>query len=160
MPIYGYSADGYWKDVGNLEEYRQANLDILQAKVHVNIPGQELKGKGVWVDEGSRIDYAANFEGKVIVGKNCKIEAGCRILNSVIAPYATILSAAIFAIIVAFKRYVSLGSILAAASLPAFLYLFRPGLYTLALSVFISVIVIIKHRENIKRLVEGRENRL
>ncbi len=90
MPIYGYSADGYWKDVGNLEEYRQANIDILQAKVRVNIPGQELKGKGVWVDEGSKIDYAAKFEGKVIVGKNCRIEPGCRILNSVIGPDATV----------------------------------------------------------------------
>lgn len=78
----------------------------------------------------------------------------------ILAPYATILSAAIFAIIVAFKRYVSLGSIIAAASLPAFLYLFKPGLYTLALSVFISAIVIIKHKENIKRLVGGTENRI
>ena len=32
IALYGYIAEGYWKDVGSLEEYRQANLDILQGK--------------------------------------------------------------------------------------------------------------------------------
>ncbi|MDD3628086.1 MAG: nucleotidyltransferase family protein, partial [bacterium] len=29
IPIYGYIADGYWKDVGNITEYRKSHMDIL-----------------------------------------------------------------------------------------------------------------------------------
>ena len=32
-PIYGYVADGYWCDVGNLAEYMRANADVLQGQV-------------------------------------------------------------------------------------------------------------------------------
>ena len=28
-PLYGYVMDGYWQDIGNLDQYRQANFDAL-----------------------------------------------------------------------------------------------------------------------------------
>jgi len=83
-PIYGYIAEGYWKDVGSLEEYRQANMDILLGEVSVKMPGEEIGNKGVWVSEGSRIDYTSKLEGPNIIGANCKIDADTRIVNSVI----------------------------------------------------------------------------
>ncbi|MFQ5736006.1 MAG: sugar phosphate nucleotidyltransferase [Thermodesulfobacteriota bacterium] len=89
-PLYGYIAEGYWKDVGSLEEYRGANMDILQGRVQVNIAGNRLDGKDIWVGEGSRIDYTANLEGGVIIGENCRIEAGARISNSIIGSNAVI----------------------------------------------------------------------
>lgn len=89
-PIYGYTAEGYWKDVGSLEEYRAANMDILQGKVEVNIPGEEVNGRGIWVGKGSRIDFTTNLEGTIVIGENCKIEADARISNSVIGSNATI----------------------------------------------------------------------
>lgn len=33
--LFGFNADGYWSDVGNLNMYRQTQLDILNNKVHV-----------------------------------------------------------------------------------------------------------------------------
>ena len=36
-PIYGYIADGYWSDVGNLEVYRQAQQDCLDGKVRIDL---------------------------------------------------------------------------------------------------------------------------
>ncbi len=83
-PIYGYIGEGYWKDVGSLEEYRQANLDILHGRVRVNIPGKETGREGVWVGEGSRIDFTSNLEGSVVIGDNCRIGPDTRIVNSVI----------------------------------------------------------------------------
>ncbi|MDO8426426.1 MAG: sugar phosphate nucleotidyltransferase [Deltaproteobacteria bacterium] len=83
-PIYGYTAEGYWKDIGSLEEYRAANMDILQGKVHVTIPGDEVEGKGIWVGKGSRIDFTARLEGRIVIGEGCKIEADARISNSII----------------------------------------------------------------------------
>jgi mannose-1-phosphate guanylyltransferase/phosphomannomutase len=88
--IYGYIAEGYWKDVGSLEEYRQANMDILQDKVNVEVPGEETASKGVWTGIGSRIDFSSNMEGKVVIGERCKIEAGARVVNSIVGDNAVI----------------------------------------------------------------------
>ena len=38
-PLYGYIADGYWKDIGNHDEYRFAHYDILDEKVKINVLG-------------------------------------------------------------------------------------------------------------------------
>lgn len=83
-PIYGYVAEGYWKDVGSLEEYRAANMDILQEKVHVRIPGERINEKKIWVGKGSRIDFTSKLEGSIVIGENCKIAADTRISNSII----------------------------------------------------------------------------
>ena len=37
--IGGFVADGYWSDIGNLEQYRQAHYDVLTGKVKGSIPG-------------------------------------------------------------------------------------------------------------------------
>jgi len=78
----------------------------------------------------------------------------------VVSPAATLLSAVIFIVVVAVKRYVSLGSILAAALLPVFLSMLPGSRPYTAMGVAIAVLVIIKHRENIKRLAAGTENRV
>ena len=31
-PMYGYVMDGYWQDIGNLDQFRQANFDALDEK--------------------------------------------------------------------------------------------------------------------------------
>src|SRR5207244_55464 len=43
-PIYGSVCDGYWQDIGNLDQYRQANFDALEERVHLNVPGIRLRG--------------------------------------------------------------------------------------------------------------------
>jgi glycerol-3-phosphate acyltransferase PlsY len=68
-------------------------------------------------------------------------------------------------VVVAFWRYVSLGSIVAAAAMPLLLYFLYeprhapPELVSLG-AVLISVLIILKHRANIGRLIDGTENRL
>ncbi|MBI3755480.1 MAG: NTP transferase domain-containing protein [Deltaproteobacteria bacterium] len=89
-PLYGYIAEGYWKDVGSLEEYRQANLDILQGKVKVNIPGEEINKRGVWLGKDSRVDFTCNLECSVVIGSNCKIGVNARIINSIIGNNCTV----------------------------------------------------------------------
>lgn len=79
---------------------------------------------------------------------------------TVIAPMATLLSAGVFIILVLIKRYVSLGSIFAAASLPVFVSFIVESKPFVPMSVAVSVLVIVKHKENIKRLVSGTENKI
>ena len=56
-PIYGHVLDGYWQDVGTLEQFRQANFDALDGAVRLDVPGLRLRGN-VWVGEDVDIDRA------------------------------------------------------------------------------------------------------
>ncbi|HEY4707395.1 MAG TPA: glycerol-3-phosphate 1-O-acyltransferase PlsY [Thermodesulfobacteriota bacterium] len=78
----------------------------------------------------------------------------------VVSPAATILSALVFALTAAVKRHVSLASMTAAASLPIFLsFIHRDRVY-LPLAVAVAILIIFKHKDNIKRLANGTENRI
>jgi glycerol-3-phosphate acyltransferase PlsY len=80
-------------------------------------------------------------------------------------PLAFLLIFSVIAIIVGFTKYVSLGSIMAALMYPLFLNNILESRFGHAdlrmLFVFvICILVIWLHRENIKRLQEGRENKI
>ncbi|MCK4739441.1 MAG: NTP transferase domain-containing protein [Deltaproteobacteria bacterium] len=63
--LYGYVADGYWKDVGSLQEYRQANMDILRGRVSVGILGERvLKKKAKGKNKASLGEKASHDEKK------------------------------------------------------------------------------------------------
>lgn len=83
-----------------------------------------------------------------------------------VAPWATLAALAVFIIVVWRTRYVSLGSIIAAAFLPLWILLnhiwiapvsdFAPIMAALCA---VSGVIIFKHSENIKRLMAGEENK-
>jgi glycerol-3-phosphate acyltransferase PlsY len=82
-----------------------------------------------------------------------------------ICPPAVGVAVVLWLIVVAFWRYSSLGSIVAAAALPIFVYaLYAPGHapppYVTLLTILISLMVLAKHRANIARLIAGTEPRL
>src|SRR5690242_12629170 len=71
-PLYGHVFDGYWQDIGNLDQYRQANFDALDEDVRLNITGIRLRGN-VWLGEGVEVDDLAAIEGPAFVGNYCRI---------------------------------------------------------------------------------------
>ena len=82
---------------------------------------------------------------------------------ALIAPKAVLVAAGIFVVIVLIFRYVSLGSIIAVAAFPAFAWVFHEygnAAGALAFMSATSLLVIAKHRANIRRLLAGTENRL
>ena len=74
-PIYGYVLDGYWQDVGNLDQYRQANYDALDGKIELNISGIQLRGN-IWIGEGVDLDDLDQIEGPAFIGNNCRLAQG------------------------------------------------------------------------------------
>jgi acyl phosphate:glycerol-3-phosphate acyltransferase len=75
-------------------------------------------------------------------------------------PLAVLVSLAIFSIVLVLTRYVSLGSILAALAFPVAAYfLYHPDWTSLALAAAVSAAVILKHHQNIGRLLAGTESR-
>jgi mannose-1-phosphate guanylyltransferase/phosphomannomutase len=83
-PIYGYVADGYWCDVGNLQVYRQACRDVLEQNVDIPIDAPQIQ-PGVWVGEGTQIDSTVTLQAPTLIGKNCRIGR-----ETVIEPHTTI----------------------------------------------------------------------
>jgi len=74
-------------------------------------------------------------------------------------------AAVLWLIVVIFWRYSSLGSISAAAALPGLVYvLYAPGHappeFVTFGTLFICLLVILKHRANIERLITGSESRI
>jgi acyl phosphate:glycerol-3-phosphate acyltransferase len=80
----------------------------------------------------------------------------------VAAPLAALSSIALFTVILLVTRYVSLASILGAASFPLFAWFLvhgdKPVPY-IAAQIFVAFLIILKHHQNIRRLVTGTENR-
>jgi mannose-1-phosphate guanylyltransferase/phosphomannomutase len=74
-PIYGYIADGYWCDVGNLPEYMRANADVLQGRVDVEIPAKNIGGN-IWCEDGVQIEEDAQLYGPIYLAHDCKIKSG------------------------------------------------------------------------------------
>jgi glycerol-3-phosphate acyltransferase PlsY len=68
---------------------------------------------------------------------------------------------AVFVVIFLLTRYVSLASIIAAASFPLFAFHFVPQKTPIVIAgfLFIPILVIVKHHQNIRRLLSGTESR-
>jgi glycerol-3-phosphate acyltransferase PlsY len=77
----------------------------------------------------------------------------------VLSPLAVLGAFLIFAGLVWKWRYISLGSICAAAAIPGLVYLFERSVPLLLATLIISGLVILRHHANIGRLLKGTENR-
>lgn len=75
LTLVGQVVEGYWEDVGTPAAYLRAHQDILDERVHLEIPGFRLDD-GIWLGEGADVDPAARIEGPVLIGDNCRVEAG------------------------------------------------------------------------------------
>ncbi|MFQ5856851.1 MAG: sugar phosphate nucleotidyltransferase [Anaerolineae bacterium] len=75
-PLYGYIAEGYWTDVGTIQEYMRATFDILEGRVNITREIGEHIGGGIWVEEDVEIAPDAQMYGPVFLGEDVKIKGG------------------------------------------------------------------------------------
>ena len=78
FPLFGYVAEGYWTDVGNIEQYLAAHRDILDGLVDLSVPGHRMENN-VWLGDGAEIDDSVKLSGPALIGNHVKIEAGSKI---------------------------------------------------------------------------------
>ena len=83
-PLYGYVADGYWQDVGDLGQYAQANFDALDGLVQLEIPGFLLRGN-VWLSPSAEVADLDAIDGPAFVGNYCRILPG-----ATVGPYSVL----------------------------------------------------------------------
>lgn len=76
---------------------------------------------------------------------------------ALLAPQVTAIVFAVWAVVVFLTRYVSLGSIIAAALVPPLMWWFGAGYEVLCFGMAAATFVILRHRPNIERLMRGEE---
>jgi NDP-sugar pyrophosphorylase family protein len=108
LPFFAYRFDGYWKDIGTVEKYIEANVDLMAGRVRgfaasleqkldgPKVTGSVLLGKGCDIDRSAVIEGPSVIGDSVVIGKDATIRAsviwnGSRIgertsiVNSVVA---------------------------------------------------------------------------
>lgn len=86
MGLFGKIMSGYWKDVGNVDEYHLAHIDFFNNALHLDLdrrfevaPGGNLiKGKNVKIGDNVKLS------GRVVLGDEVLIDAGARLHNCVV----------------------------------------------------------------------------
>ena len=92
LPLYGFVADGYWTDVGTVDEYRRANSDAVNGKAGIDLPHPD---GGLMLGEGAEIHPEARLFGNILLGRNCQIREGAVINGpTAIGDYTVIEAAA------------------------------------------------------------------
>ncbi|WP_243290561.1 sugar phosphate nucleotidyltransferase [Bacillus sp. FJAT-47783] len=78
IPLHYYETAGYWSDIGSLEQYRQAQFDLLDRKVNLPLHAKEVQ-KGVWLEKDVYISNRAKYNPPIYIGKNSVISEDCEV---------------------------------------------------------------------------------
>lgn len=94
--LYGLVAPGYWRDIGNVEDYRLAHMDILHGEMNLKVEGSRINrvGMDIWVGEDVKIHPRARLRGTVILGEGSQVGEDAFVHDSVIGPRTSILEGA------------------------------------------------------------------
>ncbi|SER80129.1 glucose-1-phosphate adenylyltransferase [Salipaludibacillus aurantiacus] len=103
--LYAYRFNGYWKDVGTLESYWEANMDLLKKESNIFLANKEVEIMTVeqgyppqYVDESAAVRQSLLSEGAEVYGAvdhsvlftGVKVGKGAVVENSVVLPNAVI----------------------------------------------------------------------
>ncbi len=124
---------------------------VLLAK-HYALPIEHVAWIGLAAFCGHVFSLFLRFKG----GKGVATALGVFLALS---PLAVCIVLGVFIVLMLKWRYVSLGSVVAAAVMPVAIMLMGSDRSLVIVTMIIAVIVIAKHHENIKRLLAGTENR-
>lgn len=86
--LYGYISPGYWRDVGNVNEYTAAHYDLLNGTIEpIWDHSPQQRGGGILIADPSCV-MADDVElaGTVVLGGRTSIGAGAKLANCVLGP--------------------------------------------------------------------------
>ncbi len=106
LPLFGYVAEGYWRDIGNVREYWELHRDFAAGALAIEPIGTPC-GATVWCGKDVRIDPSARLRGRVVLGDGvvigphaevaesvlgaeCHVEAGSSVVGSILWERVTV----------------------------------------------------------------------
>ena len=86
MGLYGKITEGYWKDIGNVDEYQNVHIDFFAGVVDLDLKLKIEKNDDYTLYRGENVVIGNNvrLKGKVVLGNNVIIEDGTKLENCVI----------------------------------------------------------------------------
>lgn len=80
VPCFGWCPPAYWRDIGNPEAYRAAQLDLLDGRVRTSLapPGRRRR-EGVWIADGVELSTGAAVAPPVVIAEDVRVAAGARV---------------------------------------------------------------------------------
>jgi mannose-1-phosphate guanylyltransferase/phosphomannomutase len=90
--LYGHVAKGYWRDVGNIDEYRIAHRDVLRAEVEVSFPGErrDVDGGTLWIGNDATIGRNVRIAGTVVIDQGAHIADDVSLENVVVGAHVVV----------------------------------------------------------------------
>lgn len=119
-------------------------------------------------DGAEPLEWAFAYGAAAIIGHVFSVFVGLRGGKGVatsagvflaLAPWAVLIGAVVWGVVVLLTRVVSVGSLLAALILPLAVFVTNEPAPEIWLSIGLALFVIYAHRSNIRRLLRGQENR-
>ena len=106
--LYGYTAEGYWCDAGDVPAYLRIHMDAMEGRIRLDrLAGKTgISADGAILEPGCRVDppcaigkntivaSGAHIGPYTVIGENCIIEAGTSVKRSVLFDHAHIATAA------------------------------------------------------------------
>jgi mannose-1-phosphate guanylyltransferase/phosphomannomutase len=116
--LYGRVCDGYWQDIGSLEQYLQANRDALDGQVQLTPPGVRLRGN-IWVARAAEVDALDEIKGPAVIGEDVRIDPGAQVLPHTVLGDHTVLrrGCQVVGSVLGENVYVASGAVVAGAIL-------------------------------------------
>ena len=152
-------ATNAWRSLGKPAGILIFAADFLKGAIAVLIAGHfvgspiSMVFAGLFAIIGHTFTIFLKFRG----GKGVATGLG---VIAMLMPKVTVIVFAIWLIIVLLTRYVSLGSIVSAALVPIFAYLFDCPAEFIFLGLIAAAFIIFRHKSNIIRLKDGTENKI
>ncbi len=96
MPLYGRIMEGYWKDVGNVDEYQLAHADFFNEVLSFDLKGKQTRTPSGEIYQGAsnHIGNDGFLTGRVVLGDNVHLEPGVKLHNCVIGKHTRLESGA------------------------------------------------------------------
>lgn len=76
--LYGYIAEGYWCDIGDIFAYMSCQYDILDKKVDLKLEAQEVAA-GIWIGENVHLAEQVKLDAPVYIASGASIDQGADI---------------------------------------------------------------------------------
>lgn len=88
LPVLGHQVGCYWSDVGTLEQYCNANFDVLTGVLECDMPDyvltQDAQGRRLYMGEDAKVSPTARIEGNAIIGHNTTVGDGVVLAGNVV----------------------------------------------------------------------------
>ncbi len=86
MRLYGMITEGYWKDVGNVDEYRRAHRSLFEGELKLDLKGEpkQIGNATVFMGKNVTVGDGVEFSGMVALGNDAHIDPGARLSNCAI----------------------------------------------------------------------------